>query len=62
MATVRVPMRMGDSSAQHLVEVPHPVTLDGIKEAAGKKLGLQSRPSYHQGFVSEGQVPQDNCH
>lgn len=61
MATVRVPMRMGDS-AEHLVEVSKPMTLDGIKEAAGKRLGLQSLPrlppSHYQVYVSVGQVPQ----
>ncbi|CAK9110382.1 NAD-dependent protein deacylase (Regulatory protein SIR2 homolog) [Durusdinium trenchii] len=36
--TVRIPMSMSDSSGtQHMIEVPQPVTLQGIKEAAGKK-------------------------
>ena len=30
---------MSDSSAQHLIEVSQPVTLEKIKDAAGKKLG-----------------------
>jgi len=38
-ARVRVPMCMSDSSAQHLIEVSQPVTLEKIKDAAGKKLG-----------------------
>ena len=32
-------MCMSDSSAQHMIEVSQPVTLEKIKDAAGKKLG-----------------------
>ena len=32
-------MCMSDSSTQHLIEVSQPVTLEKIKDAAGKTLG-----------------------
>eukprot|EP00435_Cladocopium_sp_Y103_P053283 s1089_g17.t1 len=45
-ARVRVPMCMSDSSAQHLIEVSQPVTLEKIKDAAGKKLGRRFFASF----------------
>lgn len=49
-ARVRVPMRMSDSSVQHMIEVSQPVTLEKIKDAAGKKLGVVAL-AYFDSFV-----------
>ena len=49
-ACVRVPVCMSDSSAQHMIEVSQPVTLEKIKDAAGKKTGA----SFLAYFVWDG--------
>ena len=45
-------MCMSDSSAQHLIEVSQPVTLEKIKDAAGKKLGRRFS-AYFDYFVGD---------